>query len=438
MAGAVTAAVLVAFPTNATASFLLGGPDHVTTAVLALLAFVGLRRGRFGWTWAASVAALAFGMLGDLLMVAYGIVPVLCAGVASMLRNREWRSGIAAVSASVAAAIAGELAGWLAQAMGAFKAVNGVSVATFAQMFVNLRHVPSYAAGLVGFTYSFDTGRAPVALRDVHVVGALLIVGCSLVAAVSLIRGVAGRRPKAAEPEMETGHRWLEDVLVVAMLGSMATFVVLAVSGVPGARYLVVAVVFASVLSGRIVARAFEQLRPGRVARSICVAGGAVSLCLAASLGCTLAQPVAAQSASRLASWLEVHHLRNGVGGYWAASITTVESRGATTVRPVWADPDGELGRYMKLTSASWYAGQRFRFLVYEKPVYQGVDAVAATETWGRPAHTYIVGDYHVLVWSVAFSVAADPSSRDEVRAATGTERHQHHCSLRASGCSER
>src|ERR1019366_6701477 len=195
--------------------------------------------------------------------------------------------------------------------------------------------------------------------------------------------------------------------------GSAVTFVALAVSGVPGARYLVATVVFASVLSGRIVAQAFERLRPGRMTRAICVVGGAASLCFATGLGCTLAQPVAAQSASTLASFLEAHHLRNGVGGYWAASITTVESRGAVTVRPVLADPDGELGRYMKLSSANWYAGQHFQFLVYETPVYQGVDSASAVRTWGPPAHTYVVGGYHVLVWSNTFSVAPFPPPQD-------------------------
>ncbi|MGA2805538.1 MAG: hypothetical protein ABSF89_14325 [Acidimicrobiales bacterium] len=405
-AGAATAVVLLALPTNAMASFLLGGPDHVSTAVLALFAFILLRRGRFDWRWAAAVAALAFGMSGDLLMVAYGIVPVLGAGVASMRRKRDWRVGIAAVTASAAAVIASELVSWLAQAMGAFKSVDGVSVATSAQMLMNLRHVLSYAAGLVGFTHGFDAGQVPAALQDVHVAGALLIVGCSLVAVTNLVRGVIHGHREASGSRQGTGSWWLDDVLVIAMFGSATTFVVLAVSGVPGARYLVATVVFASVLSGRVVAQAWPRLRPGRMTRATCIIGGVISLCLVAGLACTLAQPVAAQSASTLASWLEAHDLRNGVGGYWAASITTVESRDAVTVRPVWADPDGKLGRYMKLSSAGWYAGQRFQFLVYQAPVYQGVDSASATKTWGRPAHTYVVGGYHVLVWSNTFSVA--------------------------------
>ena len=349
-------------------------------------------------------------------MVAYGIVPIFGAGVVSMLRKREWRAGVAAVTASVTALIASELVSRLARALGAFKSVAGVSAAGLAQMLVNLRHMLDYGASLVGFTYRFDTGRVPAVLQDVHVLGAL--------ADRRLLAGGSGepdkrRRPRApgdVRARMETGRWWLDDVLVIAVFGSAVTFVVLAVDGVPGARYLVATVVFASVLSGRIVARAWQRLRPGRDTRAICVAGAAVSLCLAAGLGYTLAQPVAVQSSSPLATWLEAHHLRNGVGGYWASSITTVESRGAVTVRPVWTDPKGMLVRSMYESPASWYAGQHFQFLVYQMPGYQGVDTVSATKTWGRPAHTYAVGDYHVLVWSVAFSVAPFPPSSGQAR----------------------
>jgi len=418
LAGAGTVVALLALPTNAMASFLLGGPDHVSTAVLALLAFAGLRRGRFDWGWAAAVAVLALGMLGDLLMVAYGIVPVFGAGIVSMLRKREWRAGIAAVTASVAAVIAGGLVSWLARAMGAFKSVDGISFATSGQMLVNLRHVLGYGAGLIGLTYRFDTQRVPSVLQDVHVVGALLIVACSLVAVANLVRRLVRGRREAYGPGTETGRWWLDDVLVIAMFGSAATFVALAVNGVPGARYLVATVVFASVLSGRMVAQAWHRLQPGRAARAICVVCAAVPLWFAAGLGYTLAQPVSIPKAAALASWLEVHNLRSGVGGYWAASITTVESKGAVTVRPVWSNRVGKLGRYMKLSTASWYSGQHFQFLVYSTPVYQGVDSASAAMTWGSPEHTYSVGGYHVLVWPVAFSVAPFPPSRVQVQGA--------------------
>jgi len=406
ISGAATVTALLVLSTRAMASFLLGGGNHVSTALLALLAFAALSRGRFDWRWAAAVAALAGGMVGDLMMVAYGIVPVFGAGIVSILREREWRAGIAAVTASAAAIIASELASWLARAMGAFRSVHSVSVATFGHMVVNLRHLPSYGGDLVGFTNQFGTGGIPIALQDVHVAGALTMVACSLVAMANLASGVVRGRRGASGPRMETERWFLDDVLVIAMFGPATTFVVLAVNGPAGARYLAPTVVFASVLSGRIVAQAWQRLRPGWATRAICVAGAAVSSCFAAGLGYTLAQPVPIQSAAALVSWLEAHHLRNGVGGYWAASITTVESREAITVRPVWTVRDGKLGRETYESSASWYAGQHFQFLVYQTPAYQGVDSVSATRTWGHPAHTYVVGNYRVLVWSVSFNVA--------------------------------
>jgi hypothetical protein len=65
----------------------------------------------------------------------------------------------------------------------------------------------------------------------------------------------------------------------------------------------------------------------------------------------------------------------------------------------------------MYQSCAGWYADQHFQFLVYQMPPYEGVDSASASKTWGPPAHTYVVGDYRVLVWSGAFSVAAFHSS---------------------------
>jgi hypothetical protein len=408
--GVAVVVALLALPTPAMASSLLA--PHVCTALLALIAFAGLRKGRFDWGWAAAVVVLAGGMVGDLLMVAYGIVPVFLAGVVGILAERAWRAGMAAVSASVAATIVGVLGSWLARAMGGFTLAPDVRVATFHQMVVNLRHVGSYAAGLLGLTNSLGSGGVPTALEDVHFVGALTVLACVLVAMAALAREVLRGRRDPSGTSIETGGRWLDNVLLIATFGPAVTFVILAAVGPTGVRYLVATVVFACVLSGRILAQAWQALRPGWATRAICAAGAAVLLCFAAGVGYTLAQPVPIESVAALTSFLEAHHLQHGVGDYWAASITTVETGEAVTVRPVWRDLDGRLGRSMYYTAASWYAGQHFQFLVYQTPPYDGVDGVSATKTWGRPSHTYIVGDYHVLVWPFALTVAPFPSAR--------------------------
>jgi hypothetical protein len=415
IAGAVTVVILLLLCPHDLAVFMLGPASHLTTALLALVAFAGLMRGRFDWRWAGAVAALALGMMGDFLMVAYGIVPVFVAGIVCMIQVRAWRPDLAAVIASLAATVVGVLASWLAATMGGFTLGPSVQVARFHQVLVNLRHLPIYLGSLLGFTNRLLVAdRVPLALNAVHFVTGLIVVGSWLAAMAELVRGIVrGRRETALGARVETGceteSRWLDNVLLIATFGPVTTFVVLAVPGASGARYLLATLVFASVLSGRIVARAWQRLQTGWITRAICGVALAVSLCLAAGLSYTVARPVPIASAAELASFLQAHHLRNGVGDYWAASIITVQTSEAVSVRPVWGTPDNKLERSLYGSSASWYAGKRFQFLVYQVPAYEGVNSFSATNTWGRPAHTYVVGNYRVLVWSVAFSVAPYP-----------------------------
>ena len=80
---------LLAFATPAWDFFFVGRGFHVSTAAYPLLAFLALRRARFGWGWALAVLLLTAGMLGDLLMVAYGVIPLLLAGLVATWRERK-------------------------------------------------------------------------------------------------------------------------------------------------------------------------------------------------------------------------------------------------------------------------------------------------------------------------------------------------------------
>jgi len=73
----VAVVALLAFCTPAMALFFVGRGFHVSTVLYALLAFAALRRGRFGPGWVLAVVLLVAGMLGDLLLVAYGAIPLL-------------------------------------------------------------------------------------------------------------------------------------------------------------------------------------------------------------------------------------------------------------------------------------------------------------------------------------------------------------------------
>jgi hypothetical protein len=419
IAGAVTVAALLAFPTHTMALFFLRGPLHVGTALWALIAFWAARRGRFGVGWAVAVLFLAAGMLGDLQMVAYGTVPIFLAGIVAMLRTRAWRPGIAQVSAAVASGVLLEVVRKVARALGSFTIGAANPIASRHIVPTNAKHVVSWGLELLGArTLTYGTGGVPAWLQDFHFVAAAVLGVTFLAALVALVRGVFGgvfTRGRAAAASTATANGpelWrLDDTLLIATFGPPVSFIGLALAVDPEyIRYLTVAVVFSSILAGRMVARYWPVLRWNWLAKSAAATGVAVTLAFVAGTGYTLAQPDPPAPAGHLAAWLEQNNLRNGLGDYWSSSITTLESKGQVTIRPIVAGQGSILHRYLKESDAAWYAGQRFQFFVYDTQLPWGYDnTISATKTWGPPAQTYDVGPYVVLTWGKPLIVNPNP-----------------------------
>lgn len=424
VAGGATVVALLAFPPGRMAALLLGCTLHIGTALFALVAFHCLRRGRPGWRLAVAVVLLTAGMLGDLQMVAYGTAPVLLAGLAAMLRQRSSRGGIAAVSAALAAGVIYEVVHRIVNLLGGFKIASANAIASGHQMLINIGHVVTYGSVLLGIKQVRVGATATSKLLEVmHLAAGALMVVSVAVALISVVSGIVTGRLRQADngaaapaqgERRHTDEFWrLDDLLVIATFGPVVAFVVLAVtSTVADERYLTAAVVFAAILTGRMIARWWPWLRNRRLAPVVVAAGVAISLCFVAGLGYDLAQPDPVQPAGPLASFLLAHQLTNGVGSYWSASITTVESRGEVTVRPVVADAGGRLQRYTKESAASWYTGDRFQFFVYSVPIDGTGEMTLATETWGRPVHSYFVaGSFMVLVFDHPLIVGPNPQS---------------------------
>ena len=416
LAGSLAVVVLLGCSTPAMAFFFVGHGFHVGTAAYALFALVALRRGRFGWGWIAAVLLLCAGVLGDLLMLAYGVVPLVVAGLAEMVGQRRWRAGLPEVTAGIGSVVLSGLARLVFVALGTYDAAPGLRVARLSQVVSNLGHVPAYAASLLGLTNSVMTsGGVPAEFRQLRgldpatAIGALVVLASFLYALASLVtRLVRGRRQGEAL-EGEASLSRLDDLLVIAVICSPVPFVLLAGSRGAGIRYLTVTIIFAVVLSGRMVARACAKLGSGLPLGAFAASGTLLAMSLVASYGVGVSGPQLSNPTTGLVSWLEAHDLRNGIGGYWVASISTVESDGKVTVRPVLGSTDGGIERAV-LASASWYENRRFQFLVEGAPPgYVGVRE--SPKAWGVPEHTYVVGRYRVLVWSHELSVPSAPAA---------------------------
>ena len=173
MAGFAAAATVVALlgcPSHVLSVWFLQGPLHVGTALWCLIAFAGLRSGRWGWGWIVAVAFFAAGTLGDFQMIALGIVPACAAGLVAMLRTRTWRSGLPTVSAAVVSLMVAWVIRELATLVGTFAVATSHPTASPSEMLTNVGRVATWGANMLGvgrggFTRGGVPARAPSRAR---------------------------------------------------------------------------------------------------------------------------------------------------------------------------------------------------------------------------------------------------------------------------------
>ena len=394
VAAIATVSILLVGAVPALALWYVGNGFHMVAALYALVAFGLLARRGFGWRWVTATALLAFGILGDLELAAFACAPLVAVGVLESVGERRWLAGVDVVASAGLAVVIGEAVSRLARSAGGFVPGHSLPRAHHHQVLVNVVHVFTYGAQLLGIENGkFGTGGEPSVLLGLHAIGGVLVVACIFCALVRTVVRLVSRGSS-------TTSDVIEEMLFLATLSSIAPFVLLAGPNGIGIHFLSIPTVLAMILSGCVVGRLVPMVRPNlrAVAAGLAIAAAAVYL---AGLGDVLSSPTPVEPASTLASWLESHGLTNGMGGYWAAAITTVDSGGKVTVRPLSVSRDGTVEGMSTQSADDWYAGQHFQFFASDTAASGSSDSAAAIRTWGVPAHTYVVGGYHVLVWRV-------------------------------------
>jgi hypothetical protein len=166
-------------------------------------------------------------------------------------------------------------------------------------------------------------------------------------------------------------------------------------------REIDVVLPFSAALAGRLLG---GQAQAGRLKSALLVPLLLVVMLgyLAGLAGEITKPPVAAQN-QQLTSWLAARHLHTGLSGYWESNVVTLTSGDRVQIRPVNASG----GRLVPSTfegKAEWYDPHRntANFVVLFPGVaeYRGfTQEQAVLATFGKPARTYHVGAYTVLVW---------------------------------------
>jgi hypothetical protein len=397
---AIAAGILLAPQLGIGVSALLLSVGHIGTAVPVLLIFLLLDRAPQRWYVPALTAlGLAWALIADQLVLIVAVVPLALVCVLRVLeaavRERSLSRGVTArtfeLSLIAAAGVAAGLA-WVAErvlrALGGY-ILNPIRITlTFRHIGADL-HSLWAVPDIFGADYRGLAG-GPYYTALLHMVG-LALVGLGLL--------VAARRFFA-------GAALVDQVLAVAIVLNIVLFVVTSAAS-QGAHEIAAVAPFGAALAARMLAgsQASRTRAEGVLARRTRVvaygAGLVVLLGYLGGLAHDAARPAAPPDGSQLASWLQAHHLRDGLSGYWQSSIVTVDTGGQVKVRAL---QKNTMGPYLWLAKPAWYdpASQQANFIVLDGTrsllSYWEPRAVIA-KVFGRPAREYNVGPFTVMVW---------------------------------------
>jgi hypothetical protein len=157
---------------------------------------------------------------------------------------------------------------------------------------------------------------------------------------------------------------------------------------------------FGAVLAGRTVGPWLARKRWLRISLGPLL--GVALACYLAVLGYNaslLSQPAQMQA---LADWLTTHGLTSGLGKYWAANITTLDTGERVRVAAV---KGAGRAAYTWVTKPAWYdASKSYANFVIAMPGDTGnqytFGEVTVRRAFGMPAYEYSTGYYIIMVWN--------------------------------------
>src|SRR5579859_3012961 len=378
---------------------------HIGTAVPVLLVLLLLDRAP-ARRYVAVLAALglAWALIADELVLVIAVVPLalVCAlrVIEAAIRERGLSRGFAArkyeLSLIAAAGVATGLAWVVARVL---RALGGY-ILTPVPFGFSLHDLPANLHSLwavpqiFGADYRGLTG-GPYYTALLHWVSLALIALALVVLAWRFFNGDA----------------LVDQVLGVAIAGNIVLFVVTS-AGSEGPHEIAVVAPFGAALAARMLAgpglaapRAASASAPGLLARrtrAVAYATGIVVLAgYLGGLAHEVVQPASPPAFSRVASWLQAHHLRYGLGGYWESSIVTVQTGQQVKVRALLK---ATLAPDLWLAKSEWYdpVAQQANFVVLSStPGFMNnwEPRALVSKYFGRPAHVYNFGPYTVMVW---------------------------------------
>ena len=390
-------------------NILLSSPDHIGTSVPVMAVWLILDHARARW-YIPVIAGVFLGwaVVADTLVVLIGVLPLVLVCAVRVFRAAvierkplaEQRYDMALGAAALMGAAAAVLALYLIHASGGF--YMPVPFTHFAHGKTLVHNLGVAVQGLLllgGADFLGLRLTASTAFTMLHVAGVVLAAWGTCLAAWRFLRD----RDRVAQ------------LLVAGVAINLAAYMLSTRANVvTQTREIAPVLPLSAALAGRLLG---GQAPAGRLKSAL-----PVPLLLVVMLGYLLGlvgeisqPPVAAQN-QQLTSWLAARHLHTGLSGYWESNVVTLTSGDRVQIRLVNA-PGGRLVPSTFEGKAEWYDPHRntANFVVLFPGVaeYRGfTQERAVLATFGKPARTYHVGSYTVLVWDKNLLRELSPGAR--------------------------
>jgi len=392
----ITVGIMLAPQLASGVNILLSSPDHIGTSVPVMAVWLILDRARPRWYIPVIAGAfLGWAVVADTLVILIGVLPL--AGVsairvfqAAAIERKPLaaqRYDMALGAAALLGAAAAVLALHVIHARGGFYMPAPTTHLAHGKTLVHNLGIAAQGLLLLGGADFLGLRlTASTVFTMLHVVGVVLAAWGTCLAAWRFLRD----RDRVAQ------------LLVAGVAINLATYVLSTRAGVvTQTREIAPVLPFSAALAGRLLGgpALAGRLKPALLVPFLLV----VMLGYLLGLVSEIRQPPVAAQNQQLTSWLAARHLHTGLSGYWESNVVTLTSGDRVQIRLVNGSRKGLVPSSFE-GKAEWYDPHRntANFVVLFPGVaeYRGfTQEQAVLARFGKPARTYHVGAYTILVW---------------------------------------
>lgn len=373
---------------------LLEEPDHIGTTMFILVSFLLVDRAPSRWYSAPLLCViLCAGQVSDLTVryVAVPAIVVVCGY--QMLAARKLRSGDAALAAAAIVSLP------LETVLRALMVHVGGFIMVAPKAKLSPARLWRAHASITWLNTRLLFGAITQPDHRLGSLSAILGWICLLAAIFGLVR-VAWTWRKASRAEQLLG---------LAIIFNLGLYLISVMPLPNGSREIIAVLPCGAILAARALVPARITVRWRAVSAVAVVATAVVTLLpLAAAASVSGVGPSSGPSegpaTAPLTTWLEAHGLTYGIGGYWDASVITLQSGEKVEIRAVDLHPNvNEPGWKINIpgweTNALWYKPSQYRATFAVADVHSRYPVRAFEDFFGKPTSTYRVAEWDVLVY---------------------------------------